>query len=148
MLEKKPESDAEIEKLVYYTQRRMNNGKSVTWIYRQKCPKCGKGLMGKPRSAEGKIKIRAPEYVCPDCGYSVEKKAYEESLTANIEYVCPKCRHEGEIQIPYKRKTFQGVPSLLFDCPKCGEKIAITKKMKEPKKKGAVGLDDDSHHEE
>ena len=145
MLEKKPESDAEIEKLVYFTQRKISpNGHATAWVYRQKCPKCGKGLMGKPRDEKtGKVKIRAPEYVCPECGYSVEKKAYEESLTANIEYKCPKCRNEGELQIPYKRKTFQGVPSLLFECQKCGEKIAITKKMKEPKKKGAVDLDDD-----
>ena len=145
MLEKKPETDAEIEKLVYYTQRKIRpNGHAAAWVYRQKCPKCGKGLMGKPRDEKtGKVKIRSPDYICPDCGHAVEKKAYEESLTANIEYKCPKCRNEGEIQIPYKRKNFQGVPSLLFDCPKCGEKIAITKKMKDPKKKGAGDLDDD-----
>jgi len=141
MLEKKPETDADIEKLVYYTQRKIGNGHATVWVYRQKCPKCKKGLMGKPREG-GKVKIRAPEYVCPECGHSVEKKEYESSLTANISYKCPKCGNEGEIQVPYKRKAFQGVPAIVFECQKCGEKIAITKKMKEPKKKGAVEMDD------
>ena len=133
MLEKKPESDADIEKLIYYTQRKIGDyGHAVTWVYRQKCPKCGKGLMGKPRDEKtGKPKIRAKEYVCPDCGHSVEKKEYEESLTANIEYICPKCKNQGKIQIPYKRKKVQGMDALKFSCEKCGETILITKKMKE-----------------
>ena len=135
MLEKKPETDAEIEKLVYYTQRKIRpNGHAAAWVYRQKCPKCGKGLMGKPRDEKtGKVKIRSPDYICPDCGHAVEKKAYEESLTANVEYICPKCRYKGEIGIPFKRKKVQGMDALKFSCEKCGETILITKKMKEKK---------------
>ena len=132
MLEKKPETDADIEKLIYYTRRKIGSGYAVAWVYRQKCPKCGKGLMGKPRDEKtGKAKIRAKEYVCPDCGNSVEKKEYEEGLTANIEYTCPKCKYEGKIQIPYKRKKVQGMDALKFSCEKCGETILVTKKMKE-----------------
>ena len=130
MIEKKPESDADIERVIYYTQRRIGSGYASAWVYRQKCPKCNKGLMGKPRD-KGKVKIRAKEYVCPDCGNSVEKKEYEESLMANIEYVCPKCKYKGEIQIPFKRKKVQGMDALKFSCEKCGEVILITKKMKE-----------------
>ncbi len=92
--------------------------------------------MSKPRDEKtGKVKVRAKEYVCSECGNSSEKKEYEDTLTCNIEYKCPHCGNEGETQIPYKRKTFQGVPALIFQCDKCNEKIAITKKMKEPKKK-------------
>jgi len=131
MLEKKPETDADIDRVIYYTQRKIGNGRAAAWIYRQKCAKCKKGLMGKPRDSDGHVKIRAKEYVCPDCGYSVEKKEYEEGLAANIEYVCPKCGNKGEIQIPFKRKKVQGMDALKFSCGKCGETILVTKKMKE-----------------
>lgn len=131
MIEKKPESDSDLDRVLYYTQRKIGNGHATAWVYRQKCPKCKKGLMGKPRDSSGKVKIRAKEYVCPDCGNSVEKKEYEESLMANIEYVCPKCGNKGEIQIPFKRKKVQGMDALKFNCEKCGETILITKKMKE-----------------
>lgn len=144
MVEKKPESEKDIEKLVYFTQRKIDSGHAVAWVYQQECPKCKKALMGKPRDSKtGKPKIRATEYVCPSCGNSMEKKAYEESLQANIEYKCPHCGNEGEVQIPYKRKSFQGVPALIFPCEKCDEKIAITKKMKIPKKKKGKKVEED-----
>jgi len=144
MVEKKPETDADIEKLIYYTQRKIGRGKAVAWVYRQICGKCKKGLMGKPRDDKtGKAKIRSPEYVCPECGNSVEKKEYESSLMCNIEYSCPKCGNKGELQVPYKRKAFQGVPAIVFECEKCGEKIAVTKKMKELKKKKSAPEDFD-----
>jgi len=131
MLEPKPKTESDIEKIVYFTQRKIDSGIVVCWVYRQKCPKCGKGLMGKPRDKRGKVKVRAKEYVCPECGHSVEKKEYEEGLTANIEYVCPKCSFKGEIRIPFKRKKIDGVDSLAFKCEKCGERILITKRMQE-----------------
>ena len=135
MLEKKPESDQDMDRLLYFTKRKSDNGSVFAYVYRQKCPKCGKSLMGKPRDEEGNVKIRAKEYVCPSCGNSIEKKEYEESLKANIDYVCPKCRHHGEIQIPYKRKKVKGVDALKFNCEKCGQEILVTKKMKEVKGK-------------
>ena len=52
-------------------------------------------------------------------------------MTANVSYTCPKCEHAGETQIPFRRKKVEGVDSLVFACQKCGEKIPITKKMKE-----------------
>lgn len=130
MIEKKPESEADIERIIYHTRRKIGNGSATAWVYRQKCEKCKKGLMGKPRGEEGNVKIRAKEYVCPECGNTIEKKEYEESLNANIEYACPKCNHKGEMQIPYKRKKVQGMDSLVFNCEKCNEKILVTKKMK------------------
>ncbi len=146
MVEKKPETDEDIEKTVYFTQRKIDGGYAIAWVYRQECPKCKKGLMGKPRDEKtGKIKRRAREYVCPECGNTVEKQEYEETLTANVEYKCPHCGNESSIQIPFKRKTYKGVPALVFECEKCGEKIAITKKMKALKKKkkgGPSGFDE------
>jgi predicted RNA-binding Zn-ribbon protein involved in translation (DUF1610 family) len=100
--------------------------------------------MGKPVE-DGKVKIRAKEYVCPECGHREEKVAYEEKLTASIAYTCPKCKHAGEIQIPFKRKSVDGTKALVFNCQKCSEKMLITKKMKDPKKKGSDddAMDDD-----
>jgi predicted RNA-binding Zn-ribbon protein involved in translation (DUF1610 family) len=125
-----------MEECVYFTNRSIDSkGKVKCWVYREKCPKCKKGLMGKPRDSKGKIKIRADEYVCPECGLKIEKQEYEDSLTASIKYTCPNCQHEGEIAIPFKRKKTQGVDALKFECQKCKTLIFITKKMKELKSK-------------
>ena len=140
---KYPES---MDECVYFTRRADGAGKSMCWVFKEKCPKCGKALMGKPVDEKtGSVKIRAKEYVCPSCKHSEEKVAYEEKLTANIAYTCPKCKHAGEIQIPFKRKSVDGVKALVFNCQKCSEKIAITKKMKALKKKGSEDdeMDDD-----
>ncbi|NQV09412.1 hypothetical protein HQ529_06180 [Candidatus Woesearchaeota archaeon] len=128
---KKPESMNEV---VYFTRRAVDDGKIMAWAFKDMCPECGKGLMGKPVE-KGKVKIRAKEYVCPECNHTVEKNEYEETLTLSVEYTCPKCRFEGEAEIPFKRKSFQGVKSFVFECEKCSEKIPITKKMKGIKEK-------------
>ncbi len=129
---KRPES---MEECVYYSSRDIGEGEATVWVFKQACPECGKALMGKPRKDDGKVKIRAKEYVCPECNYTVEKKEYEETLTASVAYICPHCKHEAETEIPFKRKTYQGVKAIVFNCESCNEKIPITKKMKEPKKK-------------
>ncbi len=98
--------------------------------------------MGKPVE-KGKVKIRAKEYVCPSCGHSEEKVAHEEHLTANVQYTCGKCGNPGETQIQFKRKSVDGVKALVFNCDKCKERLLITKKMKDPKKKGTVEKDSD-----
>lgn len=125
-----------MEDLVYYTNRAIDEGFIMAWVYRKKCPKCGKALMGKPKDPKtGKVKIRAKEYVCSECGYTVPKKEYEETLEVEIKYTCPYCQHIGETTTPFKRKKFKGVDAIVFNCGNCGEKIPITKKMKAPKKK-------------
>lgn len=117
--------------LAYYTNRDLGgSGKVLCWVARGSCPKCGKGAMGKPVGAAGKVKIRAKEYVCPACRYTAEKEAYEETLTAAIIYTCPACSHAGELQVPFRRKKVGGVAALLFACQNCSEKIPITRKMK------------------
>ncbi len=120
-----------MEELVYWTSRAIGEGKVKAWAPREKCPECGKALMGKPRDQKGSVKIRASYYECPECHHKVEKAEYEETLTVSIIYTCPKCKFQGETQIPYKRKKFLKVESLVFECEKCKEKIPITKKMKE-----------------
>jgi ssDNA-binding Zn-finger/Zn-ribbon topoisomerase 1 len=132
-----------MDECIYFTRRVIGKGKIVAWVFREDCPKCKKALMGKPKGDEGNIKIRAKEYVCPACNYTVSKEEYEPTLTCSIQYTCPKCGNQGEAQTPYKRKTFEGVPSIVFQCSKCNEKIGITKKMKASKKKGEPDLDDD-----
>jgi len=134
-----PES---MEECIYFTKRQIGEkGKATAWVFREKCPKCKKALMGKPRDEKtGKVKIRSKEYVCPECGYTMEKGAYEDTLTANIQYTCPYCGHKGEHQMSFKRKKIQvfdeetqkkkTVDALKFKCKKCGKDILITKKMK------------------
>ena len=124
--------------------RTIGAGKAVTWVFRENCPKCEKAKMGKPVDEKtGHAKIRAKEFVCPECGYTEEKEEYESKLVANIKYTCPKCKKDGEIQIPYKRKKVDGVDALVFNCKACNEKILITKKMKDPKAKGSSVEDDE-----
>ena len=135
---KKPNS---MDECVYYTLRDIGNGEITVWVFKQLCPKCKKAMMGKPAEG-GKVKIRAKEYVCPACNYTVEKEKYEETLTANAEYTCPECRFKGEAQVPFKRKSVEGTKAIRFVCGKCGAKIDVTQKMKEKKKKGAKTDDD------
>ena len=124
---KQPQS---MNELVYFTRRAVGKGHINAWVFREMCPACKKGLMGKPVGSNGRAKVRATEYVCPACDHTMEKQVYEETLTCNVEYTCPKCSFKGEAQIPFKRKKFQGVDSVVFLCEKCKEKIPITKKMK------------------
>jgi hypothetical protein len=134
-----------MDECVYFTNRTIGeakNGKAICWVFRQDCPKCKKAKMGKPVGSEGKVAIRATEYVCPACKYTVEKTAYEESLTANIQYTCPACHCEDEAQVPFKRKSINGVKTLRVFCSKCKGPIDVTKKMKEMKKKGKAVEED------
>ncbi len=139
---KQPES---MDELVYFTNRSLEGGKgnARVWVFRQTCPKCKKALMGKPRDSKGKVKTRASEYACLSCGNVVEKKAYEESLTANSEYACPHCGSIGETQGPFKRKNIDGVQTLRLNCSKCSGNLDITKKLKEKKSKGQGTMDED-----
>ncbi len=130
-----------MDELVYFTNRKVGNGNVMAWVYRKECPKCGKALMGKLKDEKtGKPKIRATEYVCPECNYTVGKQEYEDTLTCEIKYTCPKCSYEGEAEVPFIRKKTQvfdeekqkkvSVDAVVFNCSKCNDKIAITKKMK------------------
>ncbi len=126
-----------MDELIYFTRRQLDSkGEARAWVYKGMCEKCKKGLMGKPRDEKtGKAKIRAKEYVCPECGFMIEKKAYEETLDCEIKYTCPECGNEDETAVPYKRKKWQGVDAVVFQCSKCDAKLGITKKMKDKKEK-------------
>jgi predicted RNA-binding Zn-ribbon protein involved in translation (DUF1610 family) len=137
---KEPES---MDELVYFTNRLIGKGSAKVWVHRQLCPKCSKELMGKPANDKGKVAIRANEYKCPACGYTVEKTEYESSLTAEAKYTCPSCEKEGEAEVPFKRKNILGVSTLRLVCKHCGSNIDVTKKMKLPKKKGAPPIADE-----
>ena len=120
-----------MDECVYFTNRTIGNGKATAWVFREMCPKCHKALMGKPRDDKtGKVQIRAKEYVCPDCGFRMEKGEFEDTLTANVSYVCPQCTNKGEAQVPFKRKKIEGIDTLRVKCSKCQGNIDITKKMK------------------
>jgi predicted RNA-binding Zn-ribbon protein involved in translation (DUF1610 family) len=129
-----------MDECVYFTRRSIGSGQIMAWVFRKECPKCHKAKMGKPVE-KGKVKTRAKEYVCPECGYMEEKKEHEESLTLNAIYTCPYCGKEGEGTANYKRKMFEGVPAYVIVCEHCGGKIGLTKKMKEGKKKGEPDLE-------
>lgn len=136
---RQPES---MDECVYFTRRAVGKGFVMCWVFKEKCPKCGKAFMGKPVE-KGKVKIRAKEYVCPECNHTVEKQEYEDTLTANISYTCTHCSHKGETTTPFKRKTFEGAKAIVFQCDKCKGKIPITKKLKETGKKDDVPDDEE-----
>ena len=131
-----------VDECVYFTNRSVNEkGHVKAWVYREKCPKCGKSLMGKPHDPKtGKTKIRADFYICPVCNHQENKEEYEDKLTANIKYACPYCNCLSETQVPFKRKKVRifdeidmkkkTVDVIRFQCSKCGKNIDITKKMK------------------
>jgi predicted RNA-binding Zn-ribbon protein involved in translation (DUF1610 family) len=129
---KMPES---MDECFYFTNRTLkNNGSIIAWVYRPKCPKCGKGIMGKPVDPKtGKVKKKADIYACRECGYSVNSDEFDETLKVEIQYKCPFCGNSGETTTEYKRKKYKGVDAYVFTCQKCGERIGITKKMKETK---------------
>lgn len=128
-----------VEECVYFTRRLIKDGKVVAWVFKELCPKCKKSLMGKPKE-KGKVKIRAKKYVCESCSYTLPKEEYKNTLTTNVQYTCPHCKHEGEIQVPFKRRKMQVFDEeeqkkitaevVRFQCQKCGQNIDITKKMK------------------
>lgn len=124
-----------MEDIVYWTNRSIDKGKVMVWVPKQACSQCKKATMGKPVGDDGSVKIRAKEYVCPSCKYTVEKSAYEESLTAYALYTCPSCLKKGEFSGLFKRKNVEGVLTFRFPCSSCGTTIDVTKKMKEKKKK-------------
>ncbi|MBW2992872.1 hypothetical protein KY345_06675 [Candidatus Woesearchaeota archaeon] len=129
-----PES---MDELVYYTFRDLEGGGEVLcWVRRGICPKCRKGLMGKPIDKKtGKPKRKAKEYVCPECGHTIEKTEYEETLVAEAKYTCPNCKKQGESTAPFKRKKVKGLETLRLQCQHCGGNIDITQKMAEKKEK-------------
>jgi len=131
-----------MDDLVYCTRRNLgNDGFAMAWVHKGKCPKCKKGIMGKPRDPKtGKPKIRAKEYVCPECKFTIEKKEYEESLTCEMTYTCPHCKAKGEASVPFIRKRVQRVDPetgkkkpldvVRAQCSNCDGNIDITKKLK------------------
>ncbi len=131
---KEPES---MEQLVHHTLRTLpNDGTIRLWVYKKDCPACKKGKMGKPKDPKtGKAKIRAKEYVCPECAHSIEKAEYEDTLVAEAVYKCPECKKDGEWTGSFKRKTIQGAPTIRVVCEHCGAFIDVTKKFKAKKVK-------------
>lgn len=127
---KKPDS---MEECIYFTNRTLDSGRAVAWVFRKECPKCKKGVMGKPLKKGNKVDKKADHYVCYSCGYSESDGVMEKSLVLNVEYKCPHCGHDGEATTEYQRKSFYGVKAYVFSCQKCGQKIGITQKLKEPK---------------
>src|SRR3989338_4522682 len=100
-----PKQPNSVDECVYFTRRAlMETGNVMAWVFKQPCPKCKKAMMGKPVE-NGKVKIRAKEYVCPACKYTVEKAEYEATLSCDIIYTCPSCKHSGETTVPYQRKS-------------------------------------------
>ena len=156
---KKP---ASMEECVYFTNRTIDSGRAMAWVFRKECPKCKKGVMDKPlkptkikdfRGAKnpadflakgGKFDKKADYYICNSCGCQESNEQVESSLIINIEYKCPHCGNEGETTTEYRRKSFEGVPAYIFECQKCKKKIGLTKKLKTTKKKEEdVGKDND-----
>ena len=130
-----------MDECIYFTNRISDKGKIRCWVFREKCKQCNNSLMGKPKDSKtGKTQIRAKEYKCPACNYTIDEQTYEDSLTANVQYTCQYCNHNGEIQVLFERrkvkvfgedgKKGKMIESLRFQCQKCSKNIDVTKKMK------------------
>ena len=124
-----------VEDCIYFTNRTIDSGRAMAWVFRKPCPKCKKGIMEKPQKKGGKVDKKADYYVCYSCGYQESNEQVEDSLIINVEYKCPHCGNEGETTTEYKRKSFKGIQSYVFECQKCHERIGLTKKLKAQKKK-------------
>lgn len=114
------------DECLYFTNRGYISG----WVYRKLCPKCKKATMGKPVE-KGKVKTRAKEFVCPNCHYTEDQATHENSVRVEAVYTCPKCGKKGESTAPYTRVKYHRVPSYVVSCQHCGEKMPLTKKLKE-----------------
>ncbi|MBR9676080.1 hypothetical protein GOV05_03670 [Candidatus Woesearchaeota archaeon] len=123
-----------VNQCLYFTNRNFeDDGKIKAWAYKLECPKCKKGIMGKP-VVKGKVKIRAKEYACPECGYTEDKFEHEKNVVVQAAYTCPYCKKEGESETDFKFKSWRGVKAYVVLCEHCNEKIGITKRMAFPKK--------------
>jgi predicted SprT family Zn-dependent metalloprotease len=125
-----------MDECLYFTNRTFDDGKgrAMAWVYRPECPACKKGRLGKPVKKNGKVDKKANYYECPECKHQVSMEEADNMLKVEVKYTCPKCGKSGETTTEYKRKNFLGVPAFVFACVDCGEKIGLTKKMKEAKK--------------
>lgn len=126
-----------MDELLYFTNRRLPDGtKILAVVERKDCPECGKEKMGKPINEKtGKVKTRAKEYVCPNCGHEEPKKAHEESLELDIQYTNSEQTEVKRTKTPYKRRTWKGMKSFVFENEFTGERMGITKRLKTKKKK-------------
>lgn len=136
-----------VEEVYYFTFRKFPEGGQIkAWAYKVPCTKCGEGVLAKPKDEKtGKVKIRSKEFVCNKCGFEADKDETEATAKLEAIYTCPHCKKDGESSAPYKRKSYLGVQSYIVECQHCGEKIALTKKLKEPKpkkSKSPIELDD------
>lgn len=129
---KKPES---MEECIYFTNRTFDTGRAMAWVYKKKCTKCNDGVMIKPLKKNGKPDKKSLIFVCDKCNIEESNEDVEKDLKLEVDFRCPHCQFEGQTTTEYIRKSFQGVKSFIFTCEKCHEKIPLTKKMKEPKKK-------------
>jgi hypothetical protein len=151
-----------MDELVYFSRRKLveDKGPVIAWVRKMRCPKCKKGLLGKPLDPKTKRpQVRAKEYVCQQCSYTEEKTEHEAKLNAEIIYTCPFCSHKDEITTPFARKSWYGKKAVVFQCGKCKEKLGVTKKlsvspdfiakvMGKPVKKGASHGDIDTDDED
>lgn len=125
-----------VEECIYFTNRIIGDGRATAWVFRKECPKCKKDELRKPSTKSGKPDKKSPIFVCKSCRYEEKNEDVEKDLIINVEYKCPHCGNESETTAEYKRKSFEGVQSYVFECGKCSKKIGLTKKLKETKKKG------------
>lgn len=142
---RKPSS---MEECIYFTNRTIDSGCAMAWVFRKDCPKCKKDVLRKPSTKSGKPDKKSPIYVCKSCRYEEKNEDVENNLILNVEYKCPHCGNEGETTTECKRKSFEGVISYVFECQKCRKKIGITKKLKEPKKKKVKSEGDEDLQQE
>ena len=53
---KKPNN---MEECLYFTNRTIDSGRTIAWVFRKECRKCKKGFMNKPAKKGGKFDKKA-----------------------------------------------------------------------------------------
>ena len=132
---KMPESTNEC---FYFTNRILeNDGSIIAWVYKPKCPECGKGIMGKPINEKtGKVKSRAKIYVCSECNHEVDKDEFDKTLSVEIQYTCPHCGEEGKVHGNWDKPAKKSASTVLkFRCEKCSNLVRVSRMKKKKKKK-------------
>ncbi|MFT4310176.1 MAG: hypothetical protein ACMXYC_00940 [Candidatus Woesearchaeota archaeon] len=122
-----------MDDVFYFTNRTLENGGWLkAWVYKPASPK-GKGVLSLPKTKTGKPDKKATVYV-DEAGNEYDRKETDATLFVEVKYKSPYTQKEGEAKTPYKRKKFKGVDAFVFEDQE-GNKIPITKKLKEVKKK-------------
>jgi transcription elongation factor Elf1 len=122
----------DMSNLVYFTNRKLGDGKIMAWAERPDCPECQEAQLSKPEKKTGPgPNTRAKKYTCNNCDFEMHEDDLREVCTLKATYTCPHCGEEGESTGEYERTKYQGTKAYVLECEHCDGRLPLTKKMKD-----------------